>query len=184
MTQPITESGELGRVKALYAGSFDPITVGHLFVIKAAAIGFDLHVGVGVNPQKASKYMFDADERIGLIETSIEEAGIVGNITVGSLPNRFTAKHAQEIGCSVLIRGLRSVTDFNAETDWTIANAKLAPDVQTVYIPCPPENMQVSSSAVKGMMGVEGWEEAAKDYVTPNVLEAMQARYEQITAKV
>jgi pantetheine-phosphate adenylyltransferase len=162
----------------VYPGSFDPITKGHLAVIRQALKVVDkLYVIVGFNPDK--KGMFDIPERVSLIVSAISEQMTYGErdrIAVDAVLNSLTVEYAKIVDANVLIRGLRNGADYAYERSLAAINRKLAPDVETVFIPTPAEFEEVSSSTVKGLMKYRGGEVAARDFVTPNVLEAIRRR--------
>jgi pantetheine-phosphate adenylyltransferase len=162
-------------LRGLYAGSFDPPTIGHLSVIKAGAVLFDeLHVAVAVNPAKTPT--FSVDERAEMLIHDARMAG-VGNVTVGSFVNEFAVNYAARVGCSVMLRGLRSADDFNEESTNAAVSGDIRPEIGTVFVPCPPELARISSSLVKGLVGLEEWEAQVSRYVSPFVLGALKAKY-------
>lgn len=162
----------------LYAGSFDPITKGHLAVIRQALKVVDtLHVVVAINPAK--KGMFEVDERIILIQESIQEQLAYINkerIVVDYITNALTVAYARLVDATILIRGLRNGADYAYERSQATINRKLAPEIETIFIPTPIDYEEVSSSTVKGLMKFDGGEVAASEFVTPTVLAAIKAR--------
>lgn len=162
--------------KAVYAGSFDPLTNGHVWVIERAITLFDeLTIAIGVNPDK--NYFFSAEERKHNIETVInglESTDCVVDVKI--IKNQFLVKFAQKINASCLIRGIRSEADFSYEYAMAQANKSLAPGVESIYMMPPPHLAQVSSSLVKSLIGPEGWEELVKKYVPTCVFEDIQKK--------
>jgi pantetheine-phosphate adenylyltransferase len=160
----------------LYAGTFDPITKGHIAVVRQSLRVVDkVHIIVSVNPDK--KCMFDMGERIALIRDAInEELEYLdqARISIDGVKDALTIDYAKLVGAQVLIRGLRNGADYAYERSLAAINRKLAPDVETIFIPTPAEFEEVSSSMVKGLMKYRGGEVAARDFVTPNVLEAIR----------
>ncbi|MFM7034204.1 MAG: pantetheine-phosphate adenylyltransferase [Planctomycetia bacterium] len=129
---------------AVYTGSFDPVTLGHLDVIERASRIFDrLVVGVGINPDKHS--MFSLDERVALVRASVAH---LTNVTVKSFSGLSVA-FVREQGSSVLLRGVRSLTDIEAEFTMTLANRKLDPTVETVFLMADAQYSHISSSLLK-----------------------------------
>jgi len=129
---------------AVYAGSFDPITHGHLDVLlRGANLVDELIIAIGENPAK--NYLLPLHKRISVIE---EITGHMENIRVlpfqGLLVN-FCADH----GASIILRGLRAVTDFEFEFQIGLANMDMAPDIETVFLLTEPKNIFISSSLVK-----------------------------------
>lgn len=160
----------------VYAGSFDPITKGHLAVIRQALKVVDtLHVVVAVNPAK--KGMFEGYERTSLISQAVkEELAYIDQdrIVVKFITNVLTVAYAEWVNAKVLVRGLRNGADYAYERSQATINRKLAPDIETIFIPTPIEYEEVSSSTVKGLMKFDGGEVAAREFVTPAVLEALR----------
>ena len=97
--------------RAVYAGSFDPITNGHLWMIKEGSYLFDeLVVAVGVNPDK--RYSFSLDERLQMLNSTI---GHIPSVTIGSFTNKFLVHYAEEIDARYILRGIRNVNDYSYE---------------------------------------------------------------------
>jgi len=129
---------------AVYTGSFDPITLGHLDVIQRASRIFDaIVVGVGINPEKQP--IFSLAERVELVQASI--AGLL-NVRV-ELFSGLSVAFVREQGAHVLLRGVRSLTDIDAEFTMTLANRKLDPAVETVFLMADAQYSHVSSSLLK-----------------------------------
>ena len=160
--------------KAVYAGSFDPLTNGHSWVIKRAVTLFDeVTIAIGVNPDK--NYFLTAEERKQHIQTLIDELDDVDcKVDVQIIENQFLAKFALNMGASCLIRGIRSEADFSYEYAMAQANKALAPSVETIYMMPPPSLAQVSSSLVKSLIGPAGWEELVQSYVPSSVFETIK----------
>ena len=133
---------------AVYPGSFDPITNGHLDVVRRAARVFDrVVVAVLGNPRKSP--LLDADARVAVIRAALAEdpslAGIVDVRTFDGL----TVTFCHEVGAGFLVRGLRAIADFESELQLAHNNHQLAPDVDTVFFMTSLEHSYVSSSLVK-----------------------------------
>ena len=133
---------------AVYPGSFDPITNGHLDVVRRAARVFDrVVVAVLGNPRKSP--LLDADTRVAVIKAAIDAdpslAGIVDVRTFDGL----TVTFCHDVGAGFLVRGLRAIADFESELQLAHNNHQLAPDVDTVFFMTSLEHSYVSSSLVK-----------------------------------
>lgn len=141
---------------ALYPGSFDPITFGHIDVIGRAANVFDrLTVGVLVNPRKTP--MLDLDERIATIGEAIasELPDVADRIAVAGFDG-LTIDFAHRIEAGFIVRGLRAVSDFDIEMQMAHTNRKLAPGVDTVFFMTALEHAYLSSSLVKEIAAFGG----------------------------
>ena len=144
---------------AVYAGTFDPVTFGHLDVItKAAALVDVLHVLVAVNPQKAT--WFSIDERERLLR-SVCPPGVRVASTQG-----MVVDFAKSVGATWLVRGVRSTTDATAELELAALNAGLAPGVTTIFVNADPTLSEVSSSGLKALAAGGG----ALENVCPSVV--------------
>lgn len=129
---------------AVYTGSFDPVTLGHLDVIERASRIFDvLVVGVGINPDKQP--MFSLEERVGLVRAAV--AGLP-NVRVERFSG-LSVSFVKQQGGHVLLRGVRSLTDIEAEFTMTLANRKLDADVETVFLMADAAYSHISSSLLK-----------------------------------
>ncbi|WP_304508278.1 pantetheine-phosphate adenylyltransferase [Anaerotignum sp.] len=130
--------------KAIYAGSFDPITLGHLDIIKRSAKLFDsLVVAVLENPNKCS--LFTVEERKKQLELVLGE---MENIEVASFSG-LLADFAREIGATVAVRGLRNAVDFASEYQMYLINRKLGKEMETVFLAADEDHISLSSTNVK-----------------------------------
>ena len=147
---------------ALYAGSFDPPTLGHLDLIQRAAKIFDrLIVGVASNEQKVG--LFTAEERVEMIE---EMTAGIGNVSVSTFYG-LTVEYARSQGAMALIRGLRVISDFEFELSMAINNQKLNPEVDTVCLMPSEPYLFLSSRQVKEIVHFGG---RVSHYVAPEVV--------------
>ena len=136
---------------AIYPGSFDPITNGHLDVLISSAEIFDkVIIAVARNSEKNA--FLTVDERVKLIKDSV---GHIGNVEVDAFDG-LTIEYAREKGAEVLIRGLRAVSDFEYEMQLSQTNSALAPDIQTVFLITKPEYNFISSSTVREILQNNG----------------------------
>lgn len=155
--------------RAIYAGSFDPLTLGHLWVIKQAAQLFDeLTVAIGENPGK--KYLFSVKQRKKHVEEALKSLKIGKNISIEVIHNKFLVKYAEDMKIPYLVRGIRGPNDFNYELVMNQVNREMSPQIETIYLIPPAELSQISSSMVKGLVGPDGWEKVIQKYIPKNVL--------------
>ncbi|QTV79646.1 pantetheine-phosphate adenylyltransferase [Microbacterium sp. NIBRBAC000506063] len=139
---------------AVVPGSFDPPTLGHLDVIRRAASLYDeLHVLVVHNPGKEA--MLPISDRMNLLEQSIKEDGMPGNIIVGSWSVGLLVDYARDVNAGVLVKGIRSQVDVAYETPMAIVNRHLA-EIETVFLLPDPAHALVSSSLVRQVAGLGG----------------------------
>ncbi|MDO5440757.1 MAG: pantetheine-phosphate adenylyltransferase [Erysipelotrichaceae bacterium] len=138
-------------VKAIYPGSFDPITEGHLDIIKRAAKTFDvLYVAIMVNPEK--HYTFDQKERAELIKKCCKNLKNV-KVVVGE---GLTVNFAKKMGCNVIVRGIRAVTDYESELALATSNMTLNDKIETIFFVSRPELSFLSSSIAKEIASFGG----------------------------
>lgn len=133
-------------------GSFDPVTNGHLDVIERASQLFDeVTVVVMSNYNKIGSYVFAEEERVELLKKSTSHLENVNIDAYGGL----LAQYCEEKNISIVVKGLRAVSDFEDEFQQSIANRHIKADLETVFLPCREENMFLSSSVVRqiGLMG-------------------------------
>lgn len=129
---------------AMYAGSFDPITNGHLDIIKRAIKLFDkVYICVAINPNK--KTLFTKEEKIALIKESVKD---FDNVEV-TFTDDLTIKKAKELNVDAIIRGLRAVTDFEYEFQLSSGYRFIDKEIEMVFLMSPLELSFISSSAVK-----------------------------------
>lgn len=155
--------------KALYAGSFDPLTSGHVNIIeRAASICDELVVGVIRNPQKAP--YFTVEERVKLIEENVVH---LGNVAVDSFEG-LLAEYVNNGKFDVVIRGMRGTSDFDCEIQMAQMNARLYNDcVETVFLMTDPRYSFLSSSMAKEVYSLNG---NLTGLVPENILKAMEEK--------
>lgn len=138
-------------MKAIYPGTFDPITKGHLDIIVRARLIFDeLFVAVGNNPGKTTT--FDCSTRVSMIRESIADMPKVEVISFEGL----TVEAAKKVGARVIIRGLRAITDYELEVQMAFMNRSLDSDIDTVILVTSPNWQFISSSLIKDIAGLGG----------------------------
>jgi pantetheine-phosphate adenylyltransferase len=140
---------------AVYPGSFDPITNGHLDVIRRATLAFDkIVVGVLANPRKQP--LLSVDERVRVIRDALRDAGApTDRIEVQSFDG-LTVEFCHAVGAEFIVRGLRAISDFESEMQLAHNNRKLAPTIDTVFFMTALEHGYVSSSLVKEIAAFDG----------------------------
>lgn len=157
---------------AVYAGSFDPPTIGHLWMIQEGLRLFDrLIVAIGTNPQKS--YTFNVEERLRLLSASLPACE---RMEIASFDNRYLVDYAKSMDAKYILRGIRSPNDYEYERAMRLINADLAPEIGTVFLMPPRDIAELSSSMVKSLIGPEGWEATVQRYVPPPVFEALSSR--------
>jgi pantetheine-phosphate adenylyltransferase len=155
--------------KALYPGSFDPVTNGHLDIATRAALIFDeLIMGVFATPSK--NLLFSTEERVDLVAQSVSH---IPNIHVTTYTG-LTVSFAKQIGAGVMVRGLRAITDFNAEFELALMNRLLWPQVETMCLMTDRAYQFVSSSLLKEACQLGG---DVTSLVPPHVLQALYRKY-------
>ena len=155
-------------IVAIYPGSFDPITNGHLEIVHRAAKLFDkLVVGVYATPDK--ELLFSTEERVDLIRKATSK---LRNVEVQSFTG-LTVEFAREVGAQVMVRGLRMTLDFEREFDMAMMNKKLYPELELVCFMAAQEYQFLSSSLLKEVASLEG---AIDDLVPQCVAEALKQK--------
>lgn len=153
---------------ALYPGTFDPFTYGHLDVLKRALRLFDrVEVTVGVNIGK--KTLFSTEERCELIRACTAD---LEGVRVASYEGLIVDR-AREVGAMALVRGLRQVSDFDYEFRMAFANRKLAPELETVFLMTSESYALISATIVRD---VHQWEGEVSKFVPPPVVDALKRK--------
>lgn len=129
---------------AIYPGSFDPVTLGHLDIIRRAAKVFD-HLIVAVMHNQNKTPLFSVEERMAFLNQTTDE---MGNVEIASF-NGLLADYAKQRGACAIVKGLRAVSDFEYEFQMALANRKLNPELDTAFFMTSAEYMYLSSSIVK-----------------------------------
>lgn len=159
---------------AVYGGSFDPITKGHEWVISEALTLFDkLYVTVCPNPNK--KAMFTLHERSELIQKVCSCYGKKVEVVIRR--GVYLVNFAEESKATHLVRGIRNASDLEVERLMRQVNTRINPKVRTLFLHTPKEFEEVSSSMVKSLMGILGWEEVIREYVSPDVADALVEKH-------
>ncbi|YCM44277.1 pantetheine-phosphate adenylyltransferase [Verrucomicrobiaceae bacterium 227] len=154
---------------AVYAGSFDPPTNGHLWMISQGLQLFDrLVVAIGQNPSK--NYTFSTEERIELLHASIPSCE---RLTITHFDNRYLVDYAREVGAGFILRGIRSPQDYEYERVMRHINGDMAPKINTVFLMPPRDIAELSSSMVMGLIGPGGWQDTVRRYVPSPVFDSL-----------
>ncbi len=138
-------------MRAIYPGSFDPVTFGHLDIIERCAEKFD-HLIIAVLNNKSKQGTFSIDERIELLRETTKH---LKNIEIDAFDGLLT-DYAKEKDCSTLIRGLRAVSDFEYEMQMALVNRKIGNDIETLFMVSRSEYVYLSSSIVKEIASYGG----------------------------
>jgi pantetheine-phosphate adenylyltransferase len=155
-------------ITALYAGTFDPVTYGHVDVVRRAAALFDkVIVGVSVNPRK--KPVFTIEERVEMLRQACAD---MPKVEVAVVPG-LVVDFARQVGAGVIVRGLRAVSDFEFELQMASTNRALAPEVETVFFTPAPEWHYLSSTIVCDLAQFGG---TLSQFVPPHVERLLRQR--------
>jgi pantetheine-phosphate adenylyltransferase len=145
----------------VYAGTFDPLTVGHLWMIQEGVRLFDhLIVAVGENPDK--KPTFKLDNRLAMLRETCQK---FHNLSVAAYSNLYLIDYAKSVHATHILRGIRSAADYEYERPMRNINGDLDPEICTVFLMPPRDIAEVSSSMVKGLIGPSGWRKIVHKYV-------------------
>jgi pantetheine-phosphate adenylyltransferase len=155
--------------KVIYPGTFDPVTYGHIDIIKRARELFDaVVVTVAVNPGKTP--LFTLEERVFLLKESLKD---YQNIIVDSFDG-LVVEHAHQVGAIGIIRGLRAVSDFEYEFQMALMNRKLAKDIATVFLMPGEKYTYLNSSIVRDLAGLQS---DVSEFVPPIVAELLKNKF-------
>jgi len=156
---------------AVYPGSFDPITLGHLDIIERSLEVFEhLQVVVVHNPGKEP--FFTPAERVQMVTESLAERNLLSRVTVSSLDSGLLTTYAKQLGATVMIKGFRTGVDIEYELPMARVNRDLT-GIETVFLPSDPGNTHISSSLVKQVAALDG--EISK-YVTASVFRSFKTK--------
>lgn len=156
-------------MKALFPGSFDPITNGHLDLIKRASKIFN-QVVVAVMTNTTKKSMFSPEEKLVLIENEIKK---LKNVSVVEVKTGLTVDLAKQINADVIIRGVRNVNDYQFEQQIAVMNRKLDDQIETFLLPSSPQYNEISSSLIKEIAKFKG---DISKFVPLNVAKAIEGK--------
>lgn len=165
---------KLDSSHAVYVGSFDPLTLGHVDIIRRAAAIFDrLTVGIGINPEKVP--LFSPDERMSL---TVQVLKPFANVEVDCFQG-LTVDFIRQRGARILVRGVRTLSDIETEFTMTLANRALDPEIDTVFLMASEKYTHISSSLIKQIAQLAQNSAAAKlsEFVPAEVVEPLLAKY-------
>ncbi len=154
---------------AIYPGTFDPITYGHVNILEKAAGMFD-EVILAVADATGKQTGFCLDERLQLCIDAVKH---LHNVRVASFQGLFV-EYAKSMNCRIMIRGMRAVSDFEYELSLALTNKKLSPEIETIFLVPSLKYMYLSSSMIRQLASLGG---PLHDFVPPNVAEAMMRKY-------
>ena len=158
--------------KVIYPGTFDPVTYGHIDVIKRAIELFDaVVVTVAINPGKAP--LFATEERVDMLRESLKD---FTNVSVDSFDG-LVVDHAKIVGASGIIRGLRAVSDFEYEFQMALMNRKLAKDISTVFLMPHEKFTYLNSTIVRNLASLNS---DVSDFVPRVVVDALKKKFKKI----
>lgn len=171
----------------IVAGSYDPFTNGHTNMVKQALRLFDkVDIVVANNPAK--KYYIDqVGDRISCIRMTLMDelsAEDLARTHVLALGNDLLVNYAKDVGATHMVRGLRNGMDFQYEYSMQDINSQIAPEIDTVYVSCPPALASVSSSMVRGLVGLPGWEALVGKYVNQAVVNQLMTEQAKRQSKL
>ncbi|KRK35143.1 pantetheine-phosphate adenylyltransferase [Loigolactobacillus bifermentans] len=157
---------------ALFPGSFDPFTNGHLATVQQASKLFD-HVTIAIMTNTNKSPLFTSDEKLALVQTAVAR---LSNVDVVAAATQLTVDLARQIGATVIIRGLRNTTDFEYEQAIAAMNKLQAPDIESVFLMSDPQYAFLSSSLLKEVAAFNG---DIEKLVPKNIAEALNAKLAQ-----
>jgi len=155
-------------VKALYPGTFDPPTNGHLDLIQRGSKLFE-HLTVAILKNPIKNPLFTVDERVEMLR---EATGSLGNVSVATFDG-LMVEFARRLGATAVLRGIRAISDYEHEFQMALMNRRLAPEIETVFLQPAGRYSFVSSRMVKEVFGFGG---DVTGLVPPNVLKRLRAR--------
>lgn len=158
----------------MYPGTFDPVTYGHLDIIRRAIKLVD-HLVVGVAMNEDKRPLFTLEERVAMLKVQTGFMVGPGRATIEVVPfNRLLVHFAAEVGARIIIRGLRAVSDFEYEFQMVAMNDKLSPDIETVFLMADPQHQAVASRLVKEIARLGG---DVTHFVPPEVKMQLLEKY-------
>ncbi len=155
--------------KVIYPGTFDPVTYGHIDIVRRAVELFDqVIVTVAINPTKQP--LFSTEERVEMLRESLKE---FDRVVIDSF-NGLTVEHAKQVGAIGIIRGLRQISDFEFEFQMALMNRKLAGDITTIFLMPHERYTYLNSTVIRNLASLHA---DVSNFVPPNVHEALKKKF-------
>ena len=164
----------------LYPGTFDPITLGHIDIIRRASSLVDrLVIGVAINRDKGP--LFDLEQRVAMVEAECAKLSELTGIEIAVHPfENLLIDCARDVGASIIVRGLRAVADFEYEFQMVAMNRKLDDSIETVFLMAEAEHQAIASKLVKEIARLGG---DVEKFVTPAINEALRAEFGELNSR-
>jgi pantetheine-phosphate adenylyltransferase len=170
-------SSGIKRLTALYPGTFDPVTLGHVDIIKRAVKLVD-HLVIGVAANASKNPFFTLEERVAMVKAEAEKLA-AGHATIEVVAfDSLLVKFAAQVGASMIIRGLRAFSDFEYEFQMVAMNQRLNTEIETVFLMADPRHQAISSKLVKEIAMLDG---DISPFTTPAVAQALITRSKEKT---
>lgn len=155
--------------RVIYPGTFDPVTYGHIDIVKRAVNLFDeVIVTVAINPTK--NQLFSTAERVMMLKESLKD---YSRVSVDSFDG-LVVEHAKQVGATGIIRGLRQISDFEFEFQMALMNRKLAGDITTIFLMPHEKYTYLNSTVIRNLASLHA---DVSDFVPPNVHEALKKKF-------
>lgn len=161
---------------AVYVGSFDPLTLGHRHIVRRGSLIFDrVTVGIGINPEKQA--LFSPDERLQLTRSALQS---MPNVEVQCF-HGLAVSFVRECGAAVMLRGVRTLSDMEAEFTMSLANRNLEPEIETVFLMASEKYTHISSSLIKQIasLGTTDTQTHLRKFVPEELIEPLMNRFER-----
>lgn len=155
--------------KVIYPGTFDPVTYGHIDIVRRAIDLFDqVVVTVAINPTKQP--LFTTEERVEMLKESLKD---FERVNIDSFDG-LTVEHAKQVGAIGIIRGLRQISDFEFEFQMALMNRKLAGDITTIFLMPHERYTYLNSTVIRNLASLHA---DVSNFVPPNVVEALKRKF-------
>lgn len=156
--------------KVIYPGTFDPVTFGHIDIVKRAVDLFDkVVITVAINPSK--KPLFTTEERVAMLKDSLIE--FESKVDIDSFDG-LLVEHAKQVGAQAIIRGLRQISDFEFEFQMALMNRKLSGDITTIFLMPHERYTYLNSTVIRNLASLRA---DVSSFVPPNVHEALKKKF-------